>query len=58
MDLIHLPLEEKASFDGEKKDKDGETTSWRVQLQIEKINRLYTLKENKGCWQVVFQPSD
>jgi len=27
MDLIHLPLEEKASFDGEKKDKDGETTS-------------------------------
>jgi hypothetical protein len=59
MDLIPLPLEEKSSLDGEKKkSKDGETTSWGVQLQIEKINMLYTLKENKGYWQVVFQPGD
>ena len=59
MDLIPLPLEEKTSLYGEKKkkSKDGETTSW-VQLQIEKINMLYTLKKNKGYWQVVFQPGD
>jgi hypothetical protein len=30
----------------------------RVRLQIEKRNRLYDFKENKGRKQVVFQLSD
>ena len=29
-----------------------------VQLQIEKMNKLYAFKAYKRCKQVVFQPSD
>jgi len=54
MDLIPLPFEEKISLDGEKKAKMVRQLHERVRLQIEKKNRLYASKTNKGRTQVVF----
>jgi len=48
MDLIPLPFEEKVSLDGEKKAKMVRQLHEGVRLQIEKKNRLYTSKANKG----------
>ena len=50
MDLIPLPFEEKVSLDGEKKAKMVRQLHEGVRLQIEKKNRLYTSKANKGCF--------
>jgi hypothetical protein len=58
MDLIPLPFEESVSLDGEKKAKMVRQLNEGVRLQIEKKNRLYTSKANKGYKLVVFQPSD
>jgi hypothetical protein len=58
MDLIPLPFEEKVSLDGEKKAKMVRQLHEKVQLQIEKKNRLYASKANKGRKLVVFQPGD
>ena len=56
MDLIPLPLEERASLVGEKKTKMVRQLHEGVQVQIEKMNRLYASKANKRRRQVVFQP--
>jgi hypothetical protein len=58
MDLIPLSFEERVSLDGENKAKMVRQLNEGVQLQIEKKNRLYASKANKGCKQVVFQPDD
>jgi hypothetical protein len=58
MDLIPFPFEERVSLDGEKKAKMVRQLYEGVQLQIEKKNRLYASKTNKGRKQVVFQPGD
>jgi hypothetical protein len=58
MDLIPLPFEEKVSLDGEKKAKMVRQLHEGVRLQIEKKNRLYASKANKGRKLVVFQPGD
>jgi len=58
MDLIPLSFKEKVSLDGEKKAKMVRQLHKGVRLQIEKKNRLYASKANKGCKLVVFQPSD
>jgi hypothetical protein len=58
MDLIPLPFEEKVSLDGEKKAKMVRQLHEGVRLQIEKKNRLYASKANKGRKMVVFQPGD
>jgi len=58
MDLIPLPFEEKVSLDGEKKVKMVRQLHEGVRLQIEKKNRLYASKANKGRKLVVFQPGD
>jgi hypothetical protein len=58
MDLIPLPFEEKVSLDGEKKAKMVRQLYEGVRLQIEKKNRLYASKANKGRKLVVFQPGD
>jgi len=58
MDLIPLPFEEKVSLDGEKKAKMVRQLHKGVRLQIEKKNRLYASKANKGRKLVVFQPGD
>ena len=50
MDLIPLRFEERVSLDGEKKAK-------MVKI-IEKKNKLYASKANKGRKLVVFQPDD
>ena len=51
-------FKEKVSLDGEKKAKMVRQLHEGVQLQIEKKNRLYASKENKGRKLVVFQPGD
>jgi hypothetical protein len=56
MDLIPLPFEEKVSLDGEKKAKMVRQLHEGVRLQIEKKNRLYTSKANKGFGSVLSGP--
>ena len=58
MDIIPLPFEEKVSLHGEKKTKMVRQFHEGVQLQIEKKNRIYASKVNKGRKLVVFQPGD
>jgi hypothetical protein len=58
MDLIPLPFKEMVSLDGEKKAKMVRQLHEEVRLQIEKKNRLYASKANKGRKLVVFQPGD
>ena len=58
MDLIPLPFEERVSLDGEKKAKMVRQLHKGVWLQIEKKNRLYASKANKGHKLIVFQPGD
>jgi predicted rRNA methylase YqxC with S4 and FtsJ domains len=48
MNLIHLPLEERVSLDGEKNTKMVRELHKGVQVQIEKRNKLYSSKANKG----------
>jgi hypothetical protein len=56
IDLIPLAFEERVSLDGEKKAK--RQLHERVRLQIEKKNKIYPSKANKGCKLVVFQLGD
>jgi hypothetical protein len=58
MDLIPLPCEERVSLDGEQKAKVVRQLHEGVRLQIEKKNRLYASKANKGRKLTVFQPGD
>jgi hypothetical protein len=58
MDLIPLPFEERLSLDDEKKAKMVRQLHKGGRLQIEKKNRLYASKANKGRKLVVFQPGD
>jgi len=58
MDLIPLPFEEMVGLDGEKKAKMVRQFHEGVRLQIEKKNRLYASKANKGRKPIVFQPGD
>jgi hypothetical protein len=58
VELIPLPFEERVSLDGENKAKMVRQLHEGVRLEIEKKNRLYASKANKGCKQVVFQPGD
>jgi len=54
IELIPLPFEERVSLDGEKKAKMVRQLYEGVRLQIEKKNRLYTSKANKGRKLIVF----
>ena len=58
MDLIPLSFEERVSLDGEKMTKMVRQLHEGVRLQIEKKNRLYASKANKGRKLVVFQPNN
>jgi hypothetical protein len=58
MDLIPLPFKERVSLDGEKKAKMVRQLYEGVRLQIEKKNRFYASKANKGLKEFVFQPDD
>jgi len=48
MDLICLPFEERVSLDDEKQVKMVRQLDEGVRMQIEKKNRLYASKANKG----------
>ena len=58
MDLIHLLVDERVSLDGNRKAQVVKTLHESVRQQIEKRNRVYATKANKGRKHVVFQPSD
>jgi len=58
MNLIHLPVDERASLDGTRKAHVVKTLYKSVQQQIEKGNHMYATKTNKGHKHVVFQPED
>ena len=58
MDLIHLPLDERVSLDGNRKAQVVKTLHESVRQQIEKTNRVYVTKANKRRKHVVFQPDD
>jgi hypothetical protein len=58
MDLIPLPIDERVSLDGNRKAQVVKTLHESVRQQIEKRNRGYAIKANKGCKHVVFQPGD
>jgi hypothetical protein len=49
MDLICLPFEERVSLDDKKQVKMVRQLDEGVRMQIEKKNRLYASKANKGC---------
>jgi hypothetical protein len=58
MDLIPLPVDERVSLDGNCKAQVVKTLHESVRQQIEKRNRVYVTKANKGRKHVVFQPDD
>jgi hypothetical protein len=58
MDLIPLPIDERVSLDGNRKAQVVKTLHESVRQQIEKRNRVYATKINKGRKHVVFQPGD
>jgi hypothetical protein len=58
INLILLPLEERVSLDGKNKAKMMGQLHEGVQLQIEKRNKLYAYKTNKGRKHVIFQLND
>ena len=47
MDLIHLPIDERVSLDGNRKAQVVKTLHESVRQQIEKRNRVYATKANK-----------
>jgi len=49
MDLIPLPVDERVSFDGNRKAQVVKTLYESVRQQIEKRNCVYATKANKGC---------
>jgi len=57
MDLIPLPIDEKVSLDSNRKAQVVKTLYESVRQQIEKRNRVYATKDNKGK-HVIFQPGD
>jgi hypothetical protein len=58
MDLIPLPINARVSLDGNRKARVVKTLHESVWQQIEKRNRVYVTKANKGCKHLVFQPDD
>nr|XP_034901491.1 uncharacterized protein LOC118039036 [Populus alba] len=58
MDLIPLPVDEMVSLDGNRKAQVVKTLHESVRQQIEKRNRVYVTKANKGRKHVIFQPGD
>jgi len=58
MDLIPLPINEMLSSDGNCKVQVTKTLYESVRQHIEKRNRVYVTKANKGHKHVVFQPND
>ena len=58
LDLLPLPIDERASMDGKKKAEFVKQLHERTHQHIEKRTEQYTTQANKGHKQVVFQPGD
>jgi len=58
IDLIHLPVDERVRMDDNRKAQVVKTRHESVRQQIEKRNRVYATKANKGRKHVVFQLDD
>lgn len=58
LDLMPLPLSEIASLDGKKKAEVVKAIHEKAREHIEKKNRMYAQKANKGRKQVIFEPGD
>ena len=58
MDLVQLPIDKQVSLDGKKKAKFVRDLHSNVCAHIEKKNKLYAEKANKGRKRVVFEPGD
>ena len=58
LDLVPLPIDERASVDGKKKAEIVRQLHERVKQQIEKKNEQYAFKANKGRRRVLFEPGD
>ena len=58
IDLIHLPVDERVRMDDNRKAQVVKTCHESVRQQIEKRNRVYATKANKGHKHVVFQLDD
>ncbi|KAG9454329.1 hypothetical protein H6P81_007233 [Aristolochia fimbriata] len=58
LDLMPLPLSEITCLDGKKKAEMVRKIHEKARQKIEKKNRMYTQKANKGRKQVIFQPGD
>ncbi|XP_052173757.1 uncharacterized protein LOC127789046 [Diospyros lotus] len=58
LDLLPLPVNEKASLDGKKKAEMVRQMHERVKQKIEKKNEQYASKANKGRRRVIFEPGD
>ncbi|KAH9744256.1 hypothetical protein KPL70_003624 [Citrus sinensis] len=58
LDLLPLPIDERASMDGKKKAKFVKQLHERTRQHIEKRTKQYATQANKGRKQVVFQPRD
>ncbi|KAH9649363.1 Endonuclease [Citrus sinensis] len=58
LDLLPLPIDERASMDGKKKAECVKQLHERTRQHIEKRTEQYATQANKGCKQVVFQPGD
>ena len=58
LDLIPLPIDERASLDGKRKAELVQSIHEKARLQIEKRNEHYAKQANKGRRRVIFQPGD
>ena len=58
IDLIPFPIDESVSLDDNRKAQVVKTIHENVRQHIEKRNRVYATKANKGRKHVVFQPGD
>ncbi|KAH9734857.1 hypothetical protein KPL71_017535 [Citrus sinensis] len=58
LDLLPLPIDERASMDGKKKAEFVKQLHERTRQHIKKRTEQYATQDNKGCKQVVFQPGD
>ena len=58
LDLLPLPVNERASLDGHRKAETVKKLHESVRQQIVKRNERYASKANKGCKKVVFQPGE
>jgi hypothetical protein len=58
LDLIHLPVDERISLNGNKKTQVMKDLHIKKRQQIKKKNEKYAFKANRGCKLVRFELGD